>query len=161
MVIYFFTVLVEIFTFTFDWRSKSRKIKIIFHASYFMAWEIFYGITISELYKGTRKINDGGCILRASSEIIAMITCLFTSLQCSWIHIKLIRCTLNGVSTLTLTINILHTEIWNNFLIFAECLWSPHAIFSIPLCFFHHFAFVLYSFVLELHMLANVGVVLW
>lgn len=109
---FFLAVISTILTHLFEWRSERRKIKLIFHVSYFMVWEFFIGVITYGLWKSFRELEGKQSILRGLSDTIAMITCLFTSFQCSWLHIKLIRCALNGVSKF---INWLDAE---------TCLWN-------------------------------------
>lgn len=67
-----------------------------------MAWEFCYGTTMYGLYKGFPEREGKWDILRGLSDTVAVITYLFASLQCSWLHLKHIFCTLNGVSELKL-----------------------------------------------------------
>lgn len=94
----FLTALLETFKLEENWRSMNRKNALTFHISHYMFWEICHCVTIYALYRGFQESFDEENIVRASSDIMAILISLFNSIQCSWINIKFIYCIFNQVS---------------------------------------------------------------
>lgn len=98
MMMLLFSVLFAVILCRFHWRNQHRMIALLFNVIYFIYRESIHGIFIYALLKAFLELNDQWDIFKASSSILAVIILIFTSMQCTWLHIKFIYCAFKGVS---------------------------------------------------------------
>lgn len=116
-----FSVLFSVILCRFHWRNQHRYIALIFNVVYFIYREVLHGAFIWVLCIAFWVSNGAWNIFRVSSLILAGIVLIFNSMQCTWLHIKLIYCTFKGVSKLAIatnlnfTHNIVSTSFMNTF----------------------------------------------
>lgn len=100
---FFFVVSAGFFLSVFDWRSRSKRIALIMHVSYYMFCEIFGGLSIWILYTAFWESHDESDIFRTLGEIIGIIISVFNSIQCTYFNTKIIYHMFNRVSKLTIS----------------------------------------------------------